>query len=70
MTSRQVPVDDGDREMASTESELMHDHPKVADGVIHTLVRQAYSDLTPARVHSFLPILVARAVQARLSSTP
>ena len=66
MTSRQVPVDDSDREMASTESELRHDYPEVADEVIHTLVRQAYSDLTPAKVHSFLPILVVRDVQARL----
>ena len=66
MTPGQVPVDDGDREMASTESELRHDHPGVAGEVIHTLVRQAYSELTPAKVHSFLPILVVRDVQARL----
>jgi hypothetical protein len=66
MNAGQLPASDGDREMESTESDLRHDHPDIADELIHTLVRQAYSDLTPAKVHSFLPILVARDVQARL----
>jgi hypothetical protein len=66
MTDVQVRGDDGDREMASTESELAHAYPDVTPDVIHALVQRAYTRLTPAKVHSYLPILVGRDVRARL----
>jgi hypothetical protein len=55
-------------ELASTESELADLHPEVAVDVIHDLVQDSYISLTPARIHSYLPILVARDVEAELRS--
>ena len=66
MTTALVPTDDGDREMVSTESDLAYDFPEVAPDVIHSLVRRSYAAMTPAKVHSFLPLLVARDVRAQL----
>ena len=54
--------------MASTESLLERDYPSVAPDTIHVLVQQAYTAMTPAKIHNFLPILVVRDVQARLRS--
>lgn len=66
MTSLQTRVDEGDREMASTEFDLAHSYPDITPEEIHTLVRQAYARLTPAKVHLYLPILVAREVRKTL----
>lgn len=58
-------MDDG-REMAGTERELVEQNPAVPAEVIHTLVQKSYRRLTPAKVHSYLPILVTRDVKATL----
>jgi hypothetical protein len=57
---------EADPDMASTEVELSDSFPDVALEVIHTLVQQAYSRMTPAKVHSYLPILVGREVRETL----
>ena len=65
--SPRIRMDDGDvREMASTESDLRYHNPDIAAAKIHTLVQRAYARLMPAKVHNYLPILIAREVQARL----
>ena len=48
--------------MAPTGCDLSDSHPYVAPEVIHALVQWAYSRMSPAKVHSYLPILVARRV--------
>jgi hypothetical protein len=58
-------IDDG-REMAATELQLAQQNPAVSAEVIHTLVQKSYRRLTPAKVHSYLPILVTREVMATL----
>jgi hypothetical protein len=60
--------DEAEREMASTEFQLSDRYPDVAIEEIHTLVQQAYSRLTPAKVHSYLPILVGREVRETLGT--
>jgi len=55
-----------DREMASVEAELADEFRDVDPHTIHTLVAEGYASLTPAKVTSFLPILVIRRVQTRL----
>lgn len=62
----QARIDDGDREMAATESGLGRDYPDVAPDLIHTLVQRSYRAMTPAKVHNFLPLLVVRDVRAQL----
>jgi hypothetical protein len=66
MAASQARVDDGDREMAATESGLGRDYPDVAPDVIHTLVQLSYNAMTPAKVHNYLPLLVVRDVRAQL----
>ena len=66
MISSHVRLDDEGREMASTETELASRNPGVAVDVIHSLVLESYRRLTPARIHSYLPILITREVQAEL----
>jgi hypothetical protein len=68
MTAGKVRMDEANREMAATEFGLSRDYPKVAPDVIHALVQQAYFGLTPAKVHSYLPVLVSREVRARLGA--
>jgi hypothetical protein len=65
MISSEHRIDDG-REMAATELRLSQRNPAVSPEVIHTLVQKSYRRLTPAKVHSYLPILVSREVQATL----
>jgi len=55
-----------DREMASVEAELADEFRDVDPQTIHALVAEGYAALTPAKVTSFLPILVIRSVQTRL----
>lgn len=54
------------RTIVSTESELTRRYPHVGSDVIHTLVEESYTRLLPAKVTSYLPILVARDVRDRL----
>jgi hypothetical protein len=68
MTVTKARMDEANREMAATEFGLSHDYPKVAPDVIHALVQHAYLGLTPAKVHSYLPVLVSRDVRARLGA--
>jgi hypothetical protein len=65
ISSEDRTMDDG-REMAGTELELVEQNPAVPAEVIHTLVQRSYRRLTPAKVHSYLPILVTRDVKATL----
>jgi hypothetical protein len=52
--------------MTSVEAELAAEYSDVDPRTIHDLVAEGYAALTPAKVTSFLPILVIRGVQARL----
>ena len=62
-------VDEEDeREMESTEVELSSSNPDVDRELIQTLVQTAYDRLTPAKVHTYLPILIVREVQDGLRS--
>ena len=65
ISSEDRTIDDG-REMSATELQLAHENPAVPAEVIHTLVQKSYRRLTPAKVHSYLPILVTRDVKATL----
>lgn len=65
MVNSEDRIDDG-REMAATEVQLEQHNPAVAPELIHTLVQESYDRLTPAKVHNYLPILIAREVQAKL----
>jgi hypothetical protein len=65
ISSEDRMIDDG-REMASTELQLAQQNPAVSAEVIHTLVQKSYRRLTPAKIHSYLPILVSREVKATL----
>ncbi|MGV8849139.1 MAG: three-helix bundle dimerization domain-containing protein [Propionibacteriaceae bacterium] len=66
MISSENRIIDDKREMAATESRLAQQNPVVSAEVIHTLVQKSYRRLTPAKVHRYLPILVARDVRATL----
>ena len=66
MVTSKGRIDDDGREMASTESDLARHNPTVAAEVIHRLVQESYSRLTPAKVYTYLPILITRDVQAEL----
>jgi hypothetical protein len=66
MISSEDRIVDDSRAMADTELQLTEHNPAVSAGVIHTLVQDSYHRLTPAKVHRYLPILVARDVQATL----
>ena len=52
--------------ITSAEGALRSKHPELDDGVLHALVQAAYDRLTPAKVHTYLPILIAREVNADL----
>lgn len=54
--------------LVSTESALSNRFPEVPSDVVHRLVQESYLSLTPARVQSFLPILITRTVQTALLS--
>ena len=53
-------------QMTSVEAELAKEYRDVDPRTIHDLVAEGYAALTPAKVTSFLPILVIRGVQSRL----
>ena len=69
MDLAELVIDDRDvQEMASTESALRLKNPDVSPDVIHGLVRGAYAGLMPAKVHTYLPILITREVQDGLNA--
>ena len=60
----EIRVEQSDRVwIAASETELRGLEPGVDDEVIHRLVQSAYDELTPAKVHTYLPILVLREVR-------
>jgi hypothetical protein len=70
MALHMLQVDEEDeREMQSTEVELSSSNPDVDRDQIRALVQTAYDRLTPAKVHTYLPVLVAREVQDVLRSS-
>ena len=50
-------------EIAISEAELRRLEPQVDGEVIQHLVQTAYDELMPAKVHSYVPILVVREVR-------
>ncbi len=66
MIASQDRIIDGGNEMAATELQLAQQNPAVSAEVIHSLVQKSYRRLTPAKVHSYLPILVSREVKTTL----
>ena len=50
-------------EIAISEAELRRLEPQVDGEVIQHLVQTAYEELMPAKVHSYVPILVVREVR-------
>jgi hypothetical protein len=57
-------VEDMDgREIAASEAELRRLEPEVEGAVIHSLVQDVYDELSPAKVQSYLPILIVREVR-------
>ena len=64
MAFEKLRVEESDRdEIAASETELRRLEPDVDGEVIHSLVQSAYDELTPAKVHRYLPILVVREVR-------
>ena len=71
MEQPQPAIDGRDaKEMASTESALRQRNPRVSPELIHGLVQHVYANLMPAKVHTYLPILISRQVQSRLNARP
>jgi hypothetical protein len=64
VTSIESP--DVTRQMVSIEGELAREFPEVDAGHIHGVVAQAYANLLPSKVTTYLPILVMRDVKPRL----
>lgn len=61
--------DMGRSEIATSESELRRLEPGVEGEVIHSLVQGVYDELSPAKVTSYLPILIVREVREILRSS-
>lgn len=55
-------------EISASEAELHRLEPLVAEAVIEGLVRTAYDELMPVKVHSFVPILIVHQVRDILRS--
>jgi len=55
--------DQGVSEISMSEAELRRLEPNIDSGLIHRLVQQTYDELMPAKVHSYVPILVVREVR-------
>jgi hypothetical protein len=51
------------REISASKAELHRLAPDIAEGVIEGLVQVAYDDLMPAKVHSYVPILIVHEVR-------
>jgi hypothetical protein len=52
----------------ASEAELRRLEPEVQGAVIHSLVQGVYDELSPAKVTSYLPILIVREVREILRS--
>ena len=64
MAIEETRVEDMDRsEIAASEAELLRLEPGVDSAVIHSLVQGVHDELSPAKVHSYLPILIVREVR-------
>jgi hypothetical protein len=62
MTATHLPVRDN-REISVSEAELRRLEPAVDREVIHRLVQRSHDELMPAKVHSYVPILIVREVR-------
>lgn len=60
------PADRNRKEIAASETELRKLEPDVDEGVIQDLVEAAYDELTPAKVHGYLPLLIVHQVRVVL----
>ena len=64
METAERPVEEREAsEISSSVAELARLEPNVDLGLIHRLVQQTYEDLMPAKVHSYLPILIVHEVR-------
>ena len=59
--------DQGVSEISMSEAELRRLEPNIDSGLIHRLVQQTYDELMPAKVHSYVPILVSRSASCSTS---
>jgi hypothetical protein len=60
-----VPIEE---QLAHVADRLVHDYAgQVPDGVVRTMVSEAYSPLRAARVTQFVPVLVDVTVRRRLA---
>jgi hypothetical protein len=50
-------------DIAASETELRRLEPDTDSDVIHDLVQTAYDELMPAKVHSYVPILIVHEVR-------
>jgi hypothetical protein len=70
-TPTQPPVEERNRsELAASQAELHRLAPDVDDGIIERLVETAYDELMPAKVHSYVPILIVHQVRDILRGRP
>ena len=64
MTIEKTRVDDLESsEISASEAELRRLEPGVDSAVIHSLVQGVYDELSPAKVHGYLPILIVHEVR-------
>jgi hypothetical protein len=68
MTALDTQPDDLLRAMASVEATLGREFPSVAPDTIHGYVARSFDAMTPAKVTTFLPILVAREARTHLQT--
>jgi len=60
----QPPNDERNRgELAASEEELHRLAPGADEGVIEDLVESAYDELMPAKIHSYVPLLIVHQVR-------
>ena len=53
-------------EITASEAELHRLEPRADQGLIRGLVREAYDDLMPVKVHNYVPLLIVRQVRDTL----
>jgi len=64
MTGMDLVVEERDRgEISASEAELRRLEPAVDSEVIHRLVQSSYDELMPAKVHTYVPILIVHEVR-------
>ena len=57
-------------EIAASEAELHRLEPEVDEDLIQGLVQAAHDELMPAKVHSYVPLLIVRQVRDILRRRP